>query len=128
MLAPIVCRGSSPLFPDVRCVCVCMPSIVSAAYSRCSPLVFVTAALAFCTRRGELESTLLLAVVVGAKNGNTSLRASYLECAFDSLVVSLPFGAVSIPRSPSLGHILLSGVVSCLACHTDDKMLCLSGV
>ena len=90
--------------------------------------MFVAAALAFCIRRGELGSTLLLAVVVRAELGNTALRASHLESASDPLVVSLPFGAVSIPRSPSLGHNLLSGVVSCLACRTDDRMLCLSGV
>ena len=73
-------------FADVRCTYV--PSIASVAYSRCSPLVFVVAALAFCTRQNGLGSTILLAVVVGTKNGNAALGASHLEYTSDRMIRS----------------------------------------
>ena len=100
-----VCRGSSPLFADVRCTYVL--SIASVAYSRRGPLVFV---------------------VSGAKNGITVLGASHLEYTSDRRVVSLPFGVVSIPKSLSHWHIPSGGVVACLACCTDCRMQCPPGV
>jgi len=105
-----------------------MPSITTISYSQHSPLTFFDASFAFGTRQGAPKSTILLAVVAGAKSGNTALGGIHLEHTLGRRVVSLPLGAMSIPKYLSHVHIPSKGVAVYLAFRTVDRIQYLQGV